>query len=674
MAASKKAHWAYIKPIHPEPPTVRNNIWPRNPIDFFILARLEKERLSPAREAERAVLIRRLSLDLTGLPPTVVEVEAFEKDRSPRAYDNLVDRLLASPHYGERMARLWLDLARYADSNGYHIDTRRSMWPYRDWVIQAFNQNMPFDEFTIEQLAGDLLPNATTDQKIATGFHRNTMFNEEGGIDPEEFRVAAVIDRVNTTAMVWLGTTLGCAQCHNHKYDPFTQKEYYQFYAIFNNTMETGGGTGASQSPLLEFPTQEQETKLKELRSKIAELETNLKTATNEPSGDTNKLSKLKDQIADSKKSEKELVRQVKSTLVLQEKAEPRPTKIQIRGNFLNVGDTVSPGFPAVLNPAPADAPINRLTLARWLVRPENPLTARVIVNRFWELHFGTGLVKTMEDFGSQGERPSHPELLDWLATEFIRLGWDMKALHKLIVTSAAYRQSSRVDARKLELDPFNRLLSRGPRFRMEAEMIRDSALAISGLLNQRIGGPSVFPFQPPGLWTEIGNKDYGIGDWVVSQGDELYRRGIYTFWRRSIPYPAFVGFDAPSRQQCTAHRARSNTPLQALTTLNDPSFFEAARALAQRLINEGGSDVGARVTYGFRLCLSRSPTAKERTRLCTLLEQQLANFKADSKAAETLAKYGHAPVPAGLDASELAAWTIVANVLLNLDETITKG
>ena len=398
-------------------------------------------------------------------------------------------------------------------------------------------------------------------------------------------------------------------------------------------------------------------------------------------------LSKIKDQVAELKKSEKELLKEIPTTLVMEEKPEPRKTKIQVRGNFLNESELVVPGFPAVLNSAPANATINRLTLARWLVSPENPLTARVMVNRLWELHFGNGLVKTMEDFGSQGERSSNSELLDWLAVEFMQpdsqhstlnsqppCGWDMKALHKLMVTSAAYRQTSRVDEKQLELDPFNRLLSRGPRFRMEAEMIRDNALAISGLLNKKIGGPSAFPYQPAGLWGEIGNKDYGIGEWTVSQGEELYRRGIYTFWRRSIPYPAFVGFDAPSRQQCTAQRPRSNTPLQALTTLNDPSFFEAARALAQRLMDEGGKDAEARVTYGFRLCLARSPTAKERTRLTALFEQQWANFKADGKAAETLARFGHAPAPVGLDASELAAWTIVANVLLNLDETITKG
>lgn len=708
-----KTHWAYIEPVRPELPKVKNSRWLRNPIDAFVLARLEKEKMRPSPEADRITLIRRVSLDLTGLPPTLAEVDAFVADKSKDAYEKLVDRLLASPHYGEKWARMWLDLARYADTHGYEKDPKRSMWPYRDWVINAFNENMPFDEFTIEQIAGDMLPNATEEQKVASGFHRNTMFNTEGGVDPEEARVATIVDRVNTTATVWLGTTLGCAQCHTHKYDPFTINEYYRMFAFLNNADE----------PQMDVPSPAQKARQEKLRADIARLEAELKKqtpelaaaqtdweqkftrtlienstaeASNTPPAirkiiamplaertekdkaalldyfrsNSPALKSVRDQLADARKQEKELKKEIPTTLVMQERSQPRETHVMVRGNFMNLGDKVTPGVPAVLPPLPAEQPANRLTLARWLVSRENPLTARVTMNRFWGQYFGHGIVETVEDFGTQGERPTHPELLDWLATEFMRRNWDMKAMHKLIVMSATYRQSSRATPELVERDPDNRLFARGPRFRVPAETVRDIALEASGLLSPKIGGPSVFPYQPDGIWTQI----YSGDKWEISKGEDKYRRGLYTFWRRTSPYPAFMSFDAPSRELICTRRPRSNTPLQALTTLNDPSYVEASEALARRMMNETKGDAADRAAYGFRLCVAREPRKMEVKRLVELYQDELARFKQDGKAAEKMAttELGKAPDKTNLE--ELAAWTVVANVLLNLDETITKG
>jgi hypothetical protein len=625
-ARDVKPHWAYVKPVRPALPKVNHSRWPRNPIDAFILARLEKEKLKPSPEADRVTLIRRLSLDLTGLPPTIAEVDAFAADRSKDAYEKLADRLLASPHFGERWARLWLDLARYADSHGYEKDPPRSIWPYRDWVINAFNRNLPFDQFTVEQIAGDMLPDATLDQKIASGFNRNTMINTEGGVDAEQSRVETIVDRVNTTATVWLGSTLACAQCHSHKYDPFTLNEYYQFFAFFNNADE----------PQLDVPSAAQRARQKP------------------SSGDA---------------AGQEIKKDIPTTLVMQERAEPRETHVLTRGNFLAPAEKVSPGVPAILPPLPKGQAANRLTLARWLVSPDNPLTARVTVNRFWEQIFGRGLVETVEDFGTQGQRPTHPELLDWLATEFIRQNWDMKAMLRLIVTSATYRQSSRSTPALLERDPCNRLYAHGPRFRVAAEEVRDIALQASGLLSPKIGGPSVFPYQPDGIWTQL----YSSDQWVTSTGEDKYRRGLYTFWRRTSTYPAFISFDAPSRELICPRRQRSNTPLQALTTLNDPSFVEAAQALARRVMRESKGNARADAAYAFRLCVARSPRPEESKRLVALYEQELAQFKQDPPAAQKMAGDLGQP-PDGVSLERLAAWTVVANVLLNLDETITKG
>jgi hypothetical protein len=646
--ANDGKHWAYQKPIRHEPPAVKNTSWPKNAIDHFVLARLEEENLHPSAEVDRARLIRRVSLDLIGLPPTVEEVDAFLADTSPDAYDKVVDRLLGSPHYGERWARPWLDLARYADTHGYEKDPRRSIWPYRDWVINALNADMPYDQFTIEQLAGDLLPNPTLEQRIATGFHRNTMINTEGGVDQEEYRVVAVVDRVNTTATVWLGTTLACAQCHSHKYDPFTQKEYYQLFAFFNSNADSSTSESGEMLPL---PNPEQQKALDEIKALEA-----VKVESEELKG-------VKGQLAEAKKK---LLAEVPKTLVMKDLPQPRETHVMVRGNFLSLAEKVTPGVPAVLHALPADErPKNRLTLARWLVSPENPLTARVAANRMWEQFFGRGLVETSEDFGTRGTPPSHPELFDWLATEFIARRWSMKQMHRLIVTSATYRQTAVASAEMLERDPYNRLLARGPRSRLEAEMVRDHALAVAGLLSRKTGGPSVMPPQPDGLW----NSPYSGEKWQTSTGDDKYRRGLYTFWKRTSPYPSFMSFDAPSREFCVVRRPRTNTPLQALTTLNDPVYVEAAQALAKRMIKEGGQDPTARATRGFRIVLARMPQPAEIQRLAALYQSEAEHYRNDTKAAEAFIGGSQKD----FDTPELAAWTVVANVLLNLDEAMSK-
>ncbi len=664
------SHWAYQKPVRVEPPAIKDGKllpadWPKNAIDQFIFARLQKEGLTPSPTLDRARLLRRVSLDLIGLPPTLSELETFVQDQSADAYDRAVDRLLASPHYGERWARPWLDLARYADTHGYEKDPRRTIWPYRDWVINALNADLPFDQFTIEQLAGDLLPQPTREQRIATGFHRNTMINTEGGVDAEEYRVAAVVDRVNTTATVWLGTTLACAQCHTHKYDPFTQKEYFQLLAFFNSNADSSTG----ENEKLALPTPEQQAALDE----IAKLEA-VPTKSAE-------LKAARDAIAEAKKK---LSDQVSQTLVMRDLPKPRETHLHIRGNFLAPGDQVEPGVPAALNRLTLKdgEPANRLALARWLVDPSNPLTARVAVNRLWEQFFGNGLVLTSEDFGIRGERPSHPELLDWLATEFIAQGWSTKRMHRLIVTSATYRQSSTVDDDLLARDPYNRLLARGPRVRLEAELVRDQALAVAGLLDRKIGGPSVMPPQPEGLW----NSPYSGDKWATSGGGDKYRRGLYTFWKRTSPYPSFSTFDAPSREFCVVRRPRTNTPLQALTMLNDPVYVEAAQALARRMVSEVQADKAqgdaARVTRGFRLAVSRAPQSDELKRLTSLYQRELEAFRKDLKSAEAIAGSAKSKSPQANqadqakpedDMAELAAWTVVANVLLNLDELVTR-
>jgi hypothetical protein len=887
--APRPKHWAYVKPVRPAVPAVKLEGWVRTPIDAFVLARLEQEGLAPSPEATRETLLRRVTLDLTGLPPTPAEIDAFLADTGADAYEKVVDRLLASPHYGERWARPWLDLARYADTNGYEKDRRRTGWKWRDWVINAFNSDMPFRQFTIEQIAGDMLKDAGPDQRIATGFHRNTLLNQEGGIDVEEARWETLVDRVNTTATVWLGTTLACAQCHNHKFDPFSQKDYYRMLAFFDNGEYRVEGSGPKVmdkwiiEPELELATPVQAARKKSLEEEIARVRARLDAATpalaaaqvvwerertgpppawttlrpttarsaggatldiNEdgsvtvsgpnPDRDTyalgarlpagpitafriealaepprgapgradygafmvtrlaveaaspegrrravplaraeadsdasaaglldrdaetgwggsdpnhsytavvqpaapvgpggtvaitlehhgkqprNNLRRfrlsvtsspgpwgglaLPDKIrtivatpksqrseaqqkelaayyrglSPSREPDRRKLRELRKALVelaiptamtLRERptGERPSTPLRVRGAFTSPGERLYAAVPAALHPLPESAMPNRLGLALWLVDENNPLTPRVTVNRIWEQYFGHGLVETGEDFGTQGERPSHPELLDWLATEFLAQGTRLKPIHRLIVLSAAYRQSSRVTPALREHDPYNRLLARGPRFRVEAEMVRDIALAAGGLLSGKVGGPSVFPFQPEGIW----DNPYSDDRWQMSAGEDGYRRAVYTFVRRTAPYPGLTVFDAPSREFCTARRVRTNTPLQALTTLNDPVFFEAARALAARTLKEAAGAPEERAAHAFRLCTARRPTATEVAPLVSFEERQLARFKADPAAARAVAG---AKAPG--EAAELAAWTMVANVLLNLDETLTK-
>jgi hypothetical protein len=954
--AKWETHWAYLAPKRPEAPKVSNAAlagWPRSPVDHFILARLEQEGLQPSPEAEKMTLLRRVSLDLTGLPPTPAEVDAFLADRSPDAYERVVDRLLGSPRYGERMAMHWLDLARYADTHGYHVDSHRDMWPWRDWVIKAFNQNKPYDQFTIEQLAGDLLPPASTkeatlDQRLASGFNRNHMINFEGGAIPEEYLVEYVVDRVETTSNVWLGMTMGCARCHSHKYDPITQKEFYQFFAFFNTVAEEGlDGLTGNAKPFLPLPTPGQKARQDALVAAIEKKEEALVdkavtaaqedwerrfagriadtprdkllahyeldgsfsdisgryrhgwTVQGDPTfgagqvgravnfdGDTqvsfgafnengdrddalslaawlrplsvlsntpftvftrladaetrrgyefilddleligihrwaahltirftshwpdnalvvrttrklalsewrhtaltydgsgkaaglklyldgkpHEVAVVQDRLSGSfrtgaelqlgdkrfgkpyrggvddlriyrralraeeielialhypvqsilsgvggkpskeetarirdyfltyvapdswrqqyaelkalKQEKERLEKQILTVMVMSEMAKPRETFVLARGDYRDKTEKVTPGVPAALpSLQPRDregaaSPPDRLALAKWLVDPRHPLTARVAVNRYWQMYFGHGIVKTSEDFGSQGEPPAHPELLDWLATEFIRTGWDIKAMQRLIVTSATYRQASKVTPALLEKDPENRLLARGPRFRLPAEMVRDNALAAAGLINYEVGGPGVFPYQPKGLWEEMA---YGAGfsaqSYTQGLGKDLYRRSLYTFWKRTVPPASLQTFDAPDREKCSARRALTNTPLQSLVLLNDPTYVEAARALAARALSEGGKEEAGRISFAFRLATARQPLAREARVLRELLTQQLARYRRDRKAALELLRVGESPLDARHEVAELAAWTTVANAILNLDETITK-
>ena len=953
--AKFQPHWSYAKPVRHPLPKVKDVQWPRNAVDRFILAELERRNWKTSPEADRHALIRRVSLDLTGLPPTLAEVDLFVKDNTPDAYSKLVDRLLAKPTYGEHWARQWLDLARYADSAGYADDPARTIWAYRDWVIRAFNRNLPFDQFTIEQMAGDLLPNPTENQLTATAFHRNTQTNSEGGTDDEEFRNVAIVDRVNTTMAVWMGTTMTCSQCHNHKYDAISQKEFYRMFAVFNNTADADR---RDESPLLKIFTDGQKKQKLDLTQKIDGLQGELdklkvtaldghedwlaafekpvtqsaleteaiagkglaarplpgkvtglqvegvdvgrltlklrpkgakhlggryvrvtnvgasvflhlaevqvfsngknvapngkasqsttdfagpakygndgntdgnyekKSVThtaqeNNPwwevdlgkempieklalwnrlgagladrlkvhrvevldanrkvvwkqeskkvfkvsvdygldgarllpfvsvphpkanglvrlaqplelkAGDVLELAikdfketkakaalvtgplaplvaalpkdifsilrvpsatrtaahqkRLKDYYAANnprtQAKAKELAAAKKQLAGLKpatsvpifrevEKGKRRKTHIQVRGNFQIKSTQVTEGFPEVFEVPVPEGPITRLTLAHWLVDERNPLTARVLANRYWEALFGAGIVRTSEEFGSQGELPTHPRLLDWLATEMVRLKWDTKAFLKLLVTSAAYQQSSRVTPKTWERDPANRYLAHGPRLRLSAEMIRDQALAVSGLLSSKMYGPPVKPPQPSlGIKAAFGS---GI-DWKTSAGEDKYRRGLYTNWRRSNPYPSMAAFDAPTRSVCTLKRVPTNTPLQALVTMNDPVYVEAAQALARRMVKEGGGTPHERVSFGLNLCLSRSPKRVEVSRLVSLYTELLADYQKDAAAAKLMATDPLGPLPKEMDAAQLAAWTVVGNVLLNLDETMMK-
>ena len=661
QGAKYATHWSYAKPVRPAVPAITNPPWPiSNAIDAHLLAKLAGSKLKPNPLADKETLIRRVSLDLIGLPPTIAEIDEFLKDDNPEAYERLVDRLLKKPSFGEHWARLWLDLARYADSAGYADDGPRTIWPFRDYVIDSLNANKPFDAFTIEQLAGDLLPNATNETRTATAFHRNTMTNSEGGTSDEEFRNVAVVDRVNTTFAVWMGTSLACAQCHTHKYDPISQKEYFQLFAFFNQTADDDQ---SNESPTLVLDDSD------EKKTKRAELRQQLDAAQKEkPEKDDAKKDRQK-RIDDLNKQIAALV--PKATVPVFEelpKERRRITKVQRRGNFQDLGETVTEATPSAFVPLPKGEPLNRLTLARWIASPDNPLTARVTVNRFWEQIFGQGLVRTTEEFGTQGDLPTHPELLDWLAVEFAAK-WDVKHILKLMVTSSAYKQRSTVTPEAWSEDPENRLLARGARHRLGAETIRDQALFAAGLLSSKMKGPSVRPVRPnAGLTAAFG----GGLDWQASSGEDRHRRGLYTEWRRTSPYPSMSTFDAPSRETCTLRRNRTNTPLQALVTLNDPVYVEASQALGRRVVANGKS-FEDRLEFAFRCCLARRPTAKESERLKQLYYDVATDLKKDAKKAEALATDPIGPLPKGGDAVELATWTALGNVLLNLDEFLMR-
>ncbi|MBX3411732.1 MAG: PSD1 domain-containing protein [Pirellulales bacterium] len=697
-------HWAYVAPVRPALPHVRHEQWPQGAIDAFVLARLEEEGLAPSEPADRSTLLRRVTLDLTGLPPTPEEVTAFDGDASDDAYEKVIDRLLASPAYGERWGALWLDLARYADSQGYAPDGPRTIWRWRDWVIEALNANMPYDRFTLEQLAGDLLPGATTSQIVATGFHRNTQLNTEGGVNLEEFRHAAVVDRVNTTFAVWMGTTMACAQCHNHKYDPFSQREYYQVFSIFNNTddfntdeptievaaagsdaefaqtknelaVAQAAWDAATQVRDEQQPAWEQAVAADVLPKEIGEIlaiaaDQRDKAQRQKLQSHHRELSEEWKQLDKRLRAAKKQHATVSTTVPIMRDGTPRPSFVYHRGEFLSPGDPVTPGTPAVLHAAPAETKLDRLGLAQWIVSPDNPLTARVAVNRLWQELFGIGLVETAEEFGMQGDPPSHPELLDWLAVEYRESGWDTKRLLKQLVMSATYRQSSKLHPELATRDPYNRLLARGPRVRLAAETIRDQALAISGLLSKKMFGPPVQPQQPSfGLAAAFGSST----DWETSQGEDAHRRAIYTRWRRNLPYPSLVAFDAPERNVCSLRRMRTNTPLQALVTLNDPVFVECAQALARRVLADTGATTAERTARAIRLAVGRAATPEETDRLVALFDQAQASLASDEAKATALATNPMGPLPAGMNPIEAAAWTVVANVVLNLDETLTK-
>ena len=670
----------------PSGPKLKNVSWPKSEIDFFILARMEALGLTPSPEADRYTLIRRLSLDLIGLPPTIEQVEAFVNDKSVNAYERLVDSLLKSPHYGERWARVWLDLARYADTQGYEKDRPRTVWPWRDVVIESFNNDMPYDQFTIEQLAGDLLPKATLRQLLATGFHRNTMTNTEGGTDDEEYRTAAIKDRTDTTGQVWLGLSVGCAKCHSHKYDPISQTEYYQLYAFFNQTTDADRFDDAPKRALPSPFHFQSHLKLvqeiKDVQRQLDEADARGKnTKTKDAKGDASDNESVKPLRDRLDKLRGELDAKIKAmkppaSLIMQElpAQKQRKTHLFVKGSFLDHGPEVQAGVPESLHPFPADVPKNRLTLARWLVDEANPLVARVTVNRYWSRIFGIGLVETEEDFGTQGAPPSHPLLLDYLALEFRETGrWSLKKLCKTIVMSATYRQSSHVTADRLKADPRNRYLSRGARFRLEAELLRDQALRIGGLLSAKMYGPPVMPPQPEGTWQSV----YNSGRWVTSTGENRFRRGLYTYAKRTSPYPSFLLFDGGSGETCMVRRIRTNTATAALAMLNDPVYVEASQALARRIAAEFSGNTkdntSKRGAFALRCATGRPAQPEETARIVKLYKEQRAIYAQQPKAAQAMATDPLGPLPKDLDVIDVAAWTVVAGMLLNLDEVLTK-
>ena len=734
--AQFEEHWAYRAPQRPVVPQVSRPEWPRNAVDAFVLSRLDVEGLASSPEADPETLLRRVSLDLTGLPPTVNELETFLADKSGDGYERAVDRLLESPHLGEKLTQDWLDLARFGDTSGYQDDNDRPNFPYRDAVIHAFNSNMPFDQFTIESLAGDLLPHPTTSQKVLSGFNRLHRYNEEGGSDPEEFRMVYAADRTNTTAATWMGLTFVCAQCHDHKYEPISQREYYQVLAFFNSLKgEITVSKGPANPPQIRVPSLEDQQRIEELHLAVDQLESILQTRDAETTRAFNKwieqasasmkltqtdplsttkspdgfsvaqllatpanqrtdvqtaqlrqhyirefapeMLELLTQVNSLRKEIENLIQSAPLALIWEETETPRPTQILTRGDYQQPGEVVERAVPSIFPSLATDVPRDRLALARWLVSGEHPLTARVVVNRYWKQVFGAGLVRTPDDFGMRGELPTHPELLDWLAVEFQTAGpnqtaWDVKRLLRLLVTSATYRQSSKVSRMLRDRDPDNLLVARNTRFRLSAEEIRDAALVASGLLNRTIGGRSVYPYQPDHFYRDK-EDDPNEWKWPVETGPDLYRRGLYIFIRRTSPYPSFQTFDVSGRGECTVARARTNTPLQALVTLNDPVFIEAARVLAERGLQESGPHWKDRLRFLYRCVFTRSPTESEQAVLERLYQAEWKRYTDDPQAAASVSRQGRAVPAVSLDPVEVAAWTTVANALLNLDEAITR-
>ena len=652
VSAETDNHWALIKPERHLLPKVQQTEWPLNPIDHFILSKLEESDIEPSPQAEQTTLLRRVYLDLIGLPPTPSETDKFLEDQNKNAYSKIVDKLLSSKHYGERWGRHWLDLARYADSNGYSHDSPRTIWKYRDWVIDAYNKNLPFDQFIIEQIAGDMLPGATIGQRIATGFHRNTQINTEGGVDKEQFRIDSIFDRVATTGEVFFGLTFGCAQCHDHKFDPIKQSEFFQMFAFLNQADE----------PRIEAPSASELESIKQYNSKLSKLEIRLK----ELPENSVARKKLTTEITGHKKTRPKIA----TTLVMAQRKTPRVSHRFINGDFTRPAEMVDPGTPEILHSFPDVKNPNRLDFAYWIASKNNPLLARVTINRIWQHYFGVGIVETENDFGTQSLPPSHPKLLDWLATEFMRLGWNQKAIHKLIVTSATYRQSSNNRSELTRADPANKLLGKQSRLRLDAEILRDNALAASGLLSKKMGGPGVYPPQPQGCM----NLGQSRRKWTASSGEDRYRRAVYTYRWRATPHPALNVFDTPDAFASCTRRIRSNTPLQALTLLNDPAFFEISQGFAERLIQEGGNTDETRIEMGFRLCLARNPSAHEVSVLKSFLNKQRTIYtNVDAKTLTLVAQRTNGPVIPESDRSEQASWTMLARVLLNLDETITR-
>jgi hypothetical protein len=673
QGAAYADHWAYNPPRRPPLPEVNQKDWPANPIDYFVLAQNERRGVRQSIEADPATLVRRLNFDLLGLPPSPADVHRFLANSSPRAYSKYVDQLLESVHFGERLAVLWLDLVRFADTCGYHGDQHRNVDAYRDYVVESFNGNKPFDQFTLEQFAGDLLPSPTQEQLIATGFNRILQTTEEGGAQPKEYRAIYQADRVRNISSAYLGTTLGCSQCHDHKFDPFSTEDFYRFAAFFADIEEIAVG---AQPETLELPTQEQREAIRRFEQQIAALRS---TEANAAASDSaaaagGKSSSAPEQIKDLERRRDELRKQIHRTLITTS-VEPRMTRVLPRGNWLDEsGPVVEPAIPAVFgHPGFDGARGTRLDLAKWIVSPDNPLTARVFVNHLWRIMMGYGIVRTPDDFGSQGQYPTHPQLLDWLAVEFRDSGWDVKHILRLIAQSRTYRQRSAADELQRQ-DPDNRWFARQTRFRLDAEMVRDNALAISGLLVGRIGGRSVKPYQPQGYWDQL---NFPKRTYVADEGENQYRRGLYSYWCRTFLHPSLVAFDAPSREECTAKRARSNTPLQALVLLNDPSFVEAAHAFGRGIMDCNEKDVDQKIDWAVFTALARRPSGAERRVLGEVYRAQLERYRGDPSAARQLLGVGQRTVPADLSpetVAQMAAWTSVARVLLNLHETITRS